>query len=259
MSDFVSYEYVSGASWITLSNAARGNPIHTSMVAELHDAVGRARDDSARVIVLRADGAFFSVGGDLRAFGAQPDVRHFIDDLAESLHRVVLELVQHQAIVVSVVQGTAAGAGFPLAACADIVLAASSAQFTLGYTKVGLSVDGGTSLLVHSLGLHRTLRLALLNDVLSADEAHAAGLVARVFPDEGLSEGVRGIVDRLVAGPADALSATKRLVRDTADSTPERALRAETRSIRERAAEPDGREGVRAFTEKRPPSFNATT
>lgn len=259
MNTFVTYDHVDGISWITLSNGDRGNPIHTSMVAELHQAVARARRDRARVIVLQAEGTFFSVGGDLGAFAAQDDVGQFIDELAESLHRVVLELVQHPAIVVSAVQGTAAGAGFPLAAAADIVVAASSAKFTLGYTKVGLSVDGGTSLLVHSLGLHRTLRLALLNDVLSADDALAAGLVARVFADGELSDGVRALAERLCAGPAGALSATKRLVRDAAEAAPERALRAETRSIRVRAAEPDGLEGVRAFTEKRSATFNAAT
>ncbi|MCW2784677.1 MAG: enoyl-CoA hydratase [Marmoricola sp.] len=258
MSEYVSYEYADGVAWITLDDAEHGNAIHPAMIAELHDAVRRSTADRARVIVLQARGKFFSVGGDLGAFAAAPgadNVSVFIDDLAEAIHRVVLELVQNEAIVVSVVQGTAAGAGFPLAASADVVIAAASAKFTLGYTKVGLSVDGGTSLLVHSLGLHRALRLALLNDVLSAAEAQAAGLVARVLPDDELAAGVQEVVGRLVSGPAAALAATKRLLRTTADPAPERALRAETRSIRDRAGEPDGREGVLAFVEKRAPRF----
>ena len=94
------------------------------------------------------------------------------------------------AVVVSAVHGTAASAGVPLAAAADVVLAGASAQFTLAYTKIGLSPDGGSSLLTASLGLHRTLHLALLNPVLTAKQAQSAGLVAEVHPDDELDVAV---------------------------------------------------------------------
>ena len=55
--------------------------------------------------------------------------------------------MRSEAVVVSAVHGMAAGAGFPLAAAADIVLAGESARFTLGYTRIGFSVDGGSSLM----------------------------------------------------------------------------------------------------------------
>jgi 2-(1,2-epoxy-1,2-dihydrophenyl)acetyl-CoA isomerase len=244
-----------GAAWITLSDGDRGNAVDQQLVDELQAAVAEARREEVRVVVLRATGRFFCVGGDIRAFADAPDVGAYVDDLADSLHRVVAELQRLPAVVVSVVHGTAAGAGFPLAAAADVVVAGRSAKFTLGYSKIGLSVDGGTSLLVHSLGLHRALRLALLEDVLTAEEAHQAGLVARVYDDEALAEEVQKLVDGLLAGPAGALAATKRLLRETAEPAPERALEAETRSIRELSVSADGREGVRAFLDKRAPRF----
>lgn len=251
----VSYDLADGIARITLDDGDRGNPIHPASVAALRAAVRRAGEDAARVILLSATGRFFSVGGDIAQFGAAEDVAAFVDDLAEDLHRTVSELVRSPAIVVSVVHGMAAGAGFPLAAAADVVLAARSAKFTLGYTKIGFSVDGGTSLLVHTLGLHRALRLALLNDVITAEEAHAAGLVARVVEDGELAATADEIAARLAAGPAGAQAATKQLLRAVAEESPETALRAESLSIRARAAEPDGREGVRAFLDKRPPAF----
>jgi len=251
----VSYSFADGIARVTLDDAERGNPIHPAMVAELRDAVRRASADSARVILLSATGRFFSVGGDIAQFGAAEDIGSFVDDLAEDLHRTVSELVRSQAVVVSAVHGMAAGAGFPLAAAADVVLAARSAKFTLGYTKIGFSVDGGTSLLVHTLGLHRALRLALLNDVITADEAYAAGLVARVVEDDELAATADAVAAQLAAGSATAQAATKRLLRDVAEDSPESVLRAESLSIRARAAEPDGREGVQAFLEKRPPVF----
>jgi len=251
----VSYSFADGIARVTLDDAERGNPIHPAMVAELRDAVRRASADSARVILLSATGRFFSVGGDIAQFGAAEDIGSFVDDLAEDLHRTVSELVRSQAVVVSAVHGMAAGAGFPLAAAADVVLAARSAKFTLGYTKIGFSVDGGTSLLVHTLGLHRALRLALLNDVITADEAYAAGLVARVVEDDDLATTADAIAAQLAAGSATAQAATKRLLREVAEESPESVLRAESLSIRARAAEPDGREGVQAFLEKRPAVF----
>lgn len=192
----------------------------------------------------------------MSAFSDASDVEGFIDDLAEALHRTISEIIGSDVIFVAAVQGPAAGAGFPLMAAADIVVASRSARFSVGYTRVGLSIDGGTSLLTHSLGLHRTLRLALLNDAVSADEAFQAGLVARVCEDEGLSATVEEMASRLAAGPAAAQAATKRLIRTTAEPAPESRMRAETRSIRRRAAEPEGREGVRAFLDKRDPTFN---
>ncbi|MFB9764429.1 enoyl-CoA hydratase-related protein, partial [Nocardioides kongjuensis] len=151
---------------------------------------------------------------------------------------------------------TAAGAGFPLAAAADVVIAADGAKFSLAYTKVGLSPDGGSSLLVHSLGLHRALRLALLGDLLTAQDAYDAGLVARVVPADELAATVDQVVDGLAAGSATANAAAKRLLREVAAPTPETALRKESLSIRTLAESPDGREGVAAFVEKRAPKFN---
>lgn len=252
---YVDYRYQEGVARITLVDGGRGNPIHLAQVTQLHTAVHQAVRDEAGVIVLAAEGRFFSVGGDLSAFADNPDVGRYIDDLADALHRVVAELQRCDSVVVSVVQGAAAGAGFPLAAAADVVLAGRSVRFSLGYTRVGLSVDGGTSLLVSSLGLHRTLRLALLNDTVTAEEAAVSGLVARVFEDAELAEEAEKVIGRLAAGPARAQAATKRLIRTTANDAPERALDAETRSIRMRAAEPDGVEGVRAFLDKRAPDF----
>jgi 2-(1,2-epoxy-1,2-dihydrophenyl)acetyl-CoA isomerase len=252
----IDYELRDGAAWITLADGDRGNTLTLESGTELLAAVRRAHAEAARVIVLRASGRFFSAGGDIGGFSSLTDIPSGIDDLAECLHRVISELVRSDAVVVSAVHATAAGAGFPLAAAADVVLAGESARFTLGYTRIGFSVDGGSSQLVHTLGLHRTLRLALLNDVLTAAEAHAAGLVARVVPDQELSAVTEQVVAGLLAGPAVAQADVKRLMREAAESSPETALRRETLAIRRNAATPDGREGVAAFLEKRPPRFN---
>jgi 2-(1,2-epoxy-1,2-dihydrophenyl)acetyl-CoA isomerase len=254
----VRYDVADGAARITLTAPDRGNPLNEEMVAELFGAVRRARADDARVVLLRSEGRIFSVGGDVRGFAAAEDREQFVDDLAESLHRIVSDLHRMDAIVVSVVQGMAAGAGVPIAAAADIVLAAESARFTLAYTKLGYSPDGGSTLLTASLGLHRALHLALLNPVLTAAQAHAAGLVAEVHPDDELDAAVDRVVAQLLAGSRTAQVAARRLLRETATPGAEAALRRETLSVRAAAAGPDGIEGVDAFLAKRPARFPST-
>ncbi len=251
----VRYAYADRVARITLADGDRGNPINLASVADLHAAVRQAGRDGASVIVLAAEGRFFSVGGDLGSFAGADDVSELLDDLAEALHRAVGELVRSDAVVVTVVQGTAAGAGFPLAAVGDVVVAVDKAKFSLAYNKVGLSPDGGSSLLVTTLGLHRTLRLAILGDLLTAQEAYDAGLVARVVPAEELETTVEQVVASLAAGSATANAAAKRLLREVASPDVETALRRETRSISALASTPDGKEGVAAFLEKRAPRF----
>ncbi len=254
----VRYVLADGVARVTLSAPDQGNPVNPPMADDLLRAVRRARADDARVVLLSSEGRFFSVGGDLNAFSTAEDREHMIDGLAETAHRVISDLQRMNAVVVSAVKGTAAGIGVPLAAAADIVLAASSAKFTLAYTKAGLSPDGGSTLLTTSLGLHRTLALALLNPVLTAAQAQAYGLVAEVYEPDEFDDAVERIVAQLAAGSRTAQVAAKRLIRDVAQPAAEGALRRETLSIRACAASPDGIEGVDAFVAKRVPDFPTT-
>jgi 2-(1,2-epoxy-1,2-dihydrophenyl)acetyl-CoA isomerase len=251
----VRFELAHGAGWITLADPEHGNCFNLDSVADLRRAVAAARAADVGVVVVQAEGRSFSVGGDLAAFRSAEDPGAYLDDLAEALHREVSELMHLDAIVVAAVRGTAAGAGVAFAGCADLVIASESARFTMAYTRVGLTPDGGSSLLVESLGLHRTLYLALLNPLLTAREAYLAGLVAEVHADDAFDDGLAQVVAQLVAGSRPALVAAKRLIRAQGSPVPEAALRREVLAMRDAAGSPDGAEGVAAFLEKRPPAF----
>lgn len=251
----VSVSIAEGVAWITLSDAERGNPLTIEGTRRLFDAIRLAQSNSVGVVVLQAEGRAFCVGGDIRAFGASTNPSLYVDELADILHRVISELMHLDAIVVAAVRGVAAGAGMPLAAAADILVAAESARFTLGYTKIGLTPDGGSSLLVSTLGLHLSLKLALLNPILSAEDARSCGLVAEVVADESFDSRIAEIAQQLAAGSRSAQSAAKRLFRHHATAEAESAMRAEALAVRAAADSVDGREGVQAFLAKRPPSF----
>lgn len=255
----VRYSIEGGAATLSLARPERRNALDQSLVADLGEAVRQTRLDDARVVVLRADGPAFCVGGDVVGFGAADDPGGLVEDLAEGLHRVVSDLIHLDAVVVSVVHGAAAGAGVPLAAAADLVLAGESASFTLAYTRIGLTPDGGSSLLTASLGLHRSLALALLNPTLTAHEARSIGLVTQVHEDAALTAAVSDVVTTLLAGSRTAQVGAKRLLRGQALPLPEGAMRRETLAIRTAANSPDGREGVAAFLAKRAPVFPSGT
>lgn len=251
----VDYRFQYGAARLTLARPDRGNALDIPTAAALLAGVRRAVSDDARVVVLAAQGDAFCVGGDLAAMRAADDPRKYVEELAGTLHDAVAGLMRMDAIVVSVVQGVAAGGGFPLAAAADLVLAGESARFVLAYTKVGLSPDGGSTMLSATLGLHRALHLALLNPEWSARQARDAGLVAQVHPDAELADAADTVVARLLAGSRSAQVAAKHLLRDRGEPAPEQAMALETRAISAAVAGADGQEGLRAFFAKSPPSF----
>jgi 2-(1,2-epoxy-1,2-dihydrophenyl)acetyl-CoA isomerase len=248
-----------GVAWITLRGGDRGNPIDAESMRGLLDDLARARLDQVRVVVLRADGWAFSVGGDLKAFAVADDPARRVGQVAELLHEAVLALTSMAAVTLSVVQGPAAGAGFPLAMAADLVLAAEAASFTLGYTALGYTPDGGTSLLSSTLGLHRALQLALLNRTVTAGQACDWGMVADVVPSDRLDQAAAALARTLAEGPGAAQAETKRLLRSVTAAMLPPALDREARSVAVAAASSDGREGVRAFLEKRRPRFAPRT
>jgi 2-(1,2-epoxy-1,2-dihydrophenyl)acetyl-CoA isomerase len=217
--------------------------------------VDEAHEKRAKVLVLTGGPDAWCVGGDIAAFDAAADRVSYIDELATRLHAVVSALHHLDAIVVTVVDGVAAGAGMPLAAAGDIVLASTRARFTLGYTKLGLTPDGGTTLLTHSLGLHRTLYAALLNPVLDAETAMRHGLVAEVLAPDDLMPRAEKLVAQLASGSAAALAATKHGVRREAIPAGLDALAREQAALREAAGREDSAEGLKAFLEKRPAAF----
>jgi len=240
------------------ASMCEGTP-RRSLTHETSDAllavVEQARARRPKVLVLTGDDKTFCVGGDVRAFGTSPDRTAYIDELATRLHAVVRGLQTLDSIVVMAVDGVAAGAGMPLVAAGDIVLASTRARFTLGYTKLGLSPDGGTTLLTHSLGLHRTLYAALVNPVVDAATAQQHGLVAEVLEPEQLIPRATELAESLAAGSRDSLAATKRVIREQAQPLAQEALDREQAALTTAAAGDDAAEGIRAFLEKRAASF----
>ena len=214
-------------------------------------------DSTVRAVLIRSDGRLFCPGGDLQWMADQPDAEKALALLAGTLHAALLELAAMEAPVVASVHGPAAGAGFSLVMAADMAIAGASATFTMAYTGVGLSPDGGSSwLLPRIVGRRRAADLMLTSRSVSADEAERIGLVTRAVADDELWSETEALLARLATGPTASFGVIKRLLDRSSQSEFADQLAAEAAAISSIAATPAGREGVAAFLEKRRPDFS---
>jgi 2-(1,2-epoxy-1,2-dihydrophenyl)acetyl-CoA isomerase len=241
---------------ITLNRPDAANGMNDTMTRELADAAALCDNPSTKVVVLTGSGRFFSAGGDLKSFATAPSRGKHIKGVADSLHRAISTFARMDAVFITAVNGTAAGAGFSIAVTGDLVLAAESASFTMAYTKVGLSPDGSSSyFLPRLIGITKTKELMLTNRTLSAQEASQWGLVTEVVPDEELAATVDQLANQMVSTASGSNGAVKALMLSTFSSGLEEQMEFESRVIAGRAESAQGREGVDAFMAKRKPEF----
>jgi len=242
---------------ITLNRPDAANGMNHTMTRELTDAARRCDTDTTKVVVLTGSGRFFCAGGDLKSFASAPNRGQHIKGVADDLHRAISTFARMNAVLITAVNGTAAGAGFSIAVTGDIVLAAESASFTMAYTKVGLSPDGSsTYFLPRLIGITRTKELMLTNRALSAQEALQWGLVTEVLPDDQLAARADELATQMAATASGSNGAVKALMLSTFASGLEEQMELESRVIADRAESADGREGVDAFMAKRKPEFS---
>ena len=131
---------------LTLNAPETGNALNLELATALADAAEGLRGSDVGAVLLTAAGKSFCVGGDLNWMrDAGDEVRDAVLRLATKFHAGIEALAALDAPVISAVRGAAAGGGMSLAIAADIVLASETARFTIAYTAIGFSPDGGSS------------------------------------------------------------------------------------------------------------------
>lgn len=257
--EVVGFDLRDGVAWITIDRPASFNAIDLQASRELLDVANRCSTDTAvRCAVLTGAGdQAFCAGGDVTTFAANEEtIAHFVQEMTACLHAAISRFAWMRAPLIAAVNGVAAGAGLSLVAACDLAVAADTATFTSAYTRIGLTPDGSSSyFLARILGQRRTMELYLTNRTLAAGEALGWGLVNRVVPAGELAAEVGELAARLAAGPTLAYGGVKKLMQMAANDSLESQMEREARTIAEMARSSDGREGVRAFVEKREPTF----
>ena len=238
---------------VTLSRPERKNALSPQMAEELIDLFGTvAFDADVRVVVITGAGDAFCSGADLTAVGTDD---HGLVRM-RSIHRVAQLLHELPQPTIARINGVAAGAGLNIALGCDLTAASTEARFSEIFARRGLSTDfGGAWLLPRLVGLHRAKELALLAEVLPASEAERLGLVNRVVPPDELDALVAEWAARLASGPPIALTQTKRMLNRSVESSWETMLDAESTAQTVNFSTEDTAEAMRAFFEKRDPTF----
>ena len=202
-------------------------------------------------------GRMFCAGGDIKVFAAQgPKLSFHLKETTQAFHGAISRFNWMDAPVIAAINGTAAGGELSLALSTDIAVAAESAKFTMGYTKIALAPDGSSSyFLARIVGIRRAKEMALLNPVLSARQALEWGLINQVAASGRVLTSAWRRRTCLASGPARSLGETKRLILSGASESLESQMERESRAIAAMAATADGQEGIASFIEKRSPAF----
>ncbi len=230
---------------VTLSRPERRNAFDAALIAELTDAFADVGD--ARAVVLAGEGSSFCAGADVEWQRSSIDLTYDenVED-AMRLYRMLEAIAACPAPVVCVVQGYALGGGSGLVACADVAIAWPDAVF--GFTEVRLGIIPAviSPFVLSRIGT-AARRYFLTGERFEAQTAIGIGLVSEVAENGG--EAAEAIVESLLAGGPEAVREAKRLVR-------ERPTGIETARIAAaRRTSAEGQDGLRAFLDKRPPSW----
>jgi methylglutaconyl-CoA hydratase len=216
--------------------------------------------DDVRVIVLAANGKSFSAGADLnwmKRMARYTEAENLRD--ARALAGLMRTLNELRKPSVARVQGAALGGGVGLVACCDVAVAAEPASFSLSEARLGLIPSVISPYVMAAIGERAARRYFLTAERFDAREAHRIGLVHEVVAMDALDGKVAQIAGEFLKNGPNAVAAAKDLVRLSKARPVDDALVEETaRRIAAIRVTPEGREGISAFLEKRPPAWIAS-
>jgi 2-(1,2-epoxy-1,2-dihydrophenyl)acetyl-CoA isomerase len=244
---------------LQLNRPESANGLSIEMLEGLHATLKRCiAEPRIRVVLLTGSGPNFCAGGDVHEFAAKGDeLANHIRRATAMLQEVIGCLIHLDAPVVAAVHGyTAGGGGMGLMCASDLVIAAQSAKFLAGATRVGMAPDAGLSVtLPRLIGARKATEMLFMNAPVTADEALALGLINRVVPDAEFHGAAFAYAEKLAAGAPLALAATKRLLWAGVGASVEAAMPEESRTVADLCRSSDVREGLAAVIDKRAARF----
>jgi 2-(1,2-epoxy-1,2-dihydrophenyl)acetyl-CoA isomerase len=250
--DPVRLERRGAVAWLVLNRPQARNSLTVEMRGLARELLAAAdADQEVTVIAVTGAGDHFCGGGDIPSM---PDVRDVWEGRSRTTtaQGVVAAVRELEKPTIAVARGTVAGLGVSLFGACDLRLAADGASFQAGFPGVGLIPDGGLlHLLPRLIGWGRASDWMLLNQPIDAATAHSWGLASFVVEDERLEDFATEIAGRLGALPRNAVALTKAGLRMSASASWEAVLEFERTAQGALIADPEARERVRRFLDRK--------
>lgn len=243
---------------ITFNRPAMMNAFDNVMADELEELTERLRaDNSIRAVLLNGAGHLFMAGGDIKFFHDGLDkMPAGVMKIVRTLNTSIVNLMQMPKPVLASAHGSVAGVGVSLMLACDLVIAAENTKFTMAYSGIGISPDGGASYnLPRLVGSKKAMEWLLLSDIFDAQEAKTHGLINWIVPQEKLADETNKILKRLANGPTQSYIRIKQLVNETWQRSLEGQLEREGRAFEACSITSDFKSGVNGFLTKKRPEF----
>jgi enoyl-CoA hydratase/carnithine racemase len=253
------FEINNAVAVLTLNRPDKLNALNNDLLKAIVDTLDLIElDQSVRAVVITGAGRAFSAGADITAFqrhmqaGPAEAIAHFM----RPGHRMTRRVESFPKPVIAAVNGLAYGGGCELVESCHIALAAEEATFSKAEIKIGIiPTFGGTQRLQRNVGRKAALELILSGREFDAAEASRLGLINRVVPAPDLLDAALGVASNLTSMPPLAIAAALTAVHRGMDASIDDGLAIEEAAFARIVPTRDAQEGVAAFLENRPPTF----
>lgn len=233
---------------IIFNRPDRKNALNTELLIALQRALENAAGEGSSVVVIRGSGGSFCAGGDIGEFSELVHEGKSLDDGAEILHRCILLIRKLNAITIAVLEGVVVGAGIGISLACDLSIAAKGAVMNMAYRRIGLTPDGGGSILLSRIiGAKRSNELYFLARNVGMEEARGMGLVNFVWAEEELEAGLKQLITDLIAFPTETIGRFKDLTNDAVFAGLQAHLDKERFYLSELGGKPDFEEQIERF------------
>jgi enoyl-CoA hydratase/carnithine racemase len=241
---------------LTMNRPASFNALSEEMLDALQAALDRvAADESARLVVLGAEGKAFSGGHNLKEMIAQPSLAYY-QQLFARCSRMMLSIQKLPVPVIARVQGLATAAGCQLVAQCDLAVASTEASFAVSGINFGLFCSTPSVPLLRNVNAKQAMEMLLTGEFIDAATAVERGLINRAVLPAQLDEEIARLADSIIAKPRVAVAMGKELFYRQREMGIEAAYQLAGQTMAANMMDSCAIEGVTAFTQKRKPSWN---
>ena len=252
-------EQAGGIATVTLNRPNHFNALSSALIEALQTTFDRiAADSDVRVVVLAALGRGFCSGHDLKEIRAMSDVVD-VESLFARCSRMMMTITHMPQPVIAKVHGLATAAGCQLVATCDLAVASTNATFATPGVNIGAFCSTPGVALGRAVGRKHALEMLLTGTPITAERAHAIGLVNRVVAPEALDAEVSDLATLIASKSSAAIANGKQLFYRQLDMPVDEAYGVAGQSIACDFFTADGKEGVDAFLGKRAPRWTGRT